>query len=172
MGIKINRLTNANIYMGNQNLIGRAEEIDLPELKVVMTEHKALGLVGKLEYPSGIDKLEAKIKWNSFYQDVFGSFANPYQAVKLMVRSSVETYEGGDRIAQLPAVCYMTCQPKGFPLGKFKQHDNVELESSLGCTYIKLEIDGVLQVEFDAEANIFNVQGVDLLATYRANLGL
>ena len=31
--IKINRLTNANIYMDGNNLLGRAEEIQLPQIK-------------------------------------------------------------------------------------------------------------------------------------------
>ena len=60
--IKINRLTNANIYMDGNNLLGRAEEIQLPQIKHKMAEHKALGMVGSAEFFAGIDKLECKIK--------------------------------------------------------------------------------------------------------------
>lgn len=171
-GIKINRLTNANVYLENKSMLGRAQEIQLPALKAVMTDHVALGMVGKLQYPSGIDKLEGKIIWNSFYDDVFQKFANPYKAIRLMVRSSVEVYQGGDRVDQKACVCYLTCQSTGFPLGNYKQNDNVELENDLSITYLKLEYDGQTQVEFDAEANIFSVAGVDLLSQYRANLGI
>lgn len=171
MSIKINRLTNANIYMDGDNLLGRAEEISLPTLKSKMSEHKALGLQGAIELPSGFEKLELKIKWNAFYQDVFDKMANPYKSVKLQARSSLEIWEGGEMIAQQRVVCYATVQPKGFPLGNFKQNDNVELESELACTYVKLEIDGKEILEFDAMANIFKINGVDQFAEYRSNIG-
>ena len=68
--IEINKLTNANIYMNGNNLLGRAEEVDLPQIKHKMAEHKALGMVGSAEFFAGIDKLECKIKWNALYPNV------------------------------------------------------------------------------------------------------
>jgi ferredoxin--NADP+ reductase len=38
--IKINKLTNANVYMNGVNLLGRAEEVQLPQIKHKMAEHK------------------------------------------------------------------------------------------------------------------------------------
>ncbi|STJ83855.1 phage major tail tube protein [Escherichia coli] len=66
--IEINRITNANIYLDGTNLLGRAEEVKLPDVSMIMQEHKALGMVGKVELPAGFDKLEGEIKWNSFYR--------------------------------------------------------------------------------------------------------
>ena len=67
--IEINRITNANIYLDGANLLGRAEEVKLPDVSMTMQEHKALGMVGKVELPAGFDKMEGEIKWNSFYRD-------------------------------------------------------------------------------------------------------
>lgn len=65
--IEINKLTNANIYMNGTNLLGRAEEVQLPQIKHKMAEHKALGMVGSAEFFAGIDKLECKINpWGSY----------------------------------------------------------------------------------------------------------
>ena len=47
--IEINRITNANIYVNGNSLLGRAEEIKLPDISAIMQEHKALGMVGKIE---------------------------------------------------------------------------------------------------------------------------
>ena len=44
--IEINRITNANIYLDGANLLGRAEEVKLPDVSMTMQEHKALGMVG------------------------------------------------------------------------------------------------------------------------------
>ena len=73
--IEINKLTNANVYMNGVNLLGRAEEVQLPQIKHKMAEHKALGMVGSAEFFAGIDKMECKIKWNALYPAVmFKSF--------------------------------------------------------------------------------------------------
>jgi P2 family phage contractile tail tube protein len=45
------------------------------------------------------------------------------------------------------------------------------MESNLAVTYVKVEIDGQPVVEFDAIANIYKVDGIDILAQYRSNIG-
>lgn len=169
--IAINRITNCNIYVDGGSLLGRAEEVNCPNPKFKMSEHKALGMFGSVEFPSGIDKMEAKIKWNSFYAEVLKKAANPFKAVSLQVRGSIENYTSGGRTGETPIVMFMTAQYKDFPGGNFKQHDNVELESNLSVTYFRQEIAGQVITEIDVLANIFKVDGVDMLATYRNNLG-
>lgn len=170
--IKINRVTNANIYVEGNSILGQAKEIDVPEVKFMMSEHGALGLVGKMEFFSGIDKLESKIRWNSFYYDTFLKFANPFKSLQLQVRSSLEQYSAGvGRSSEKPVVIHMTVQNKNFPGANFKQHDNVELESTLGVTYYKMVIDGKDVIEIDVTANIYKVNGEDVLAAYRSNIG-
>lgn len=172
MAKQIHKLLNANVYLEDKSWAGKADEIELPVLKFLTAEHKPLGQHGTTEYPSGIDKLEAKIKWNGPYPDVMKKMGNPYKALKLMARGSMDVYEGGDRTAQQPYVCYMTCNSKSLPIGSLKQNDNAEFESDLSVTYVKLEVNGVAIVEFDAENNIFIVDGEDLLLEWRNNLGL
>lgn len=172
MAIEINRVTNANVYLDGQSLLGRAEEIQLPVIKATMSEHKALGVVGKLEFFSGVEKLEGKIKWNSFYADVMKKVADPTKVYQLQCRSSLESYGATGRLGQVPVVAFLSATCKDFPLGNFKQHDNVELESNLSVYAVKLVIGGEVIVEFDATANIYKVNGVDIMAAYRANLGI
>ncbi|MGE0156707.1 MAG: phage major tail tube protein [Geobacter sp.] len=169
--IEVKRITNANVYVDGNSLLGKVDEVKLPEVKVTMAEHKALGMQGKLDLPSGIDKLEATFKWNSLYSDILVKVANPYKAVEVQLRGSLETYGNGGRTAQVPVVAYLTGVFSKFPLGGFKQHDNVEAETTMSVTYCKLEIDGREVLEFDALANIYKADGVDLLATYKQNIG-
>lgn len=169
--IEIKRLTNANVYVDGNSLLGKVDECKLPEVKIIMSEHKALGMQGKLEFPSGIDKLESTFKWNSFYSDILAKVANPYKACEIQLRGSLETYGNGGRTAEVPVVCYMTGLFSKFPMGGFKQHDNVEAETSMAVTYCKMEIDGQVVLEFDALANIYKVGDTDLLQTYKQNIG-
>ena len=104
--IEINKLTNANIYMNGTNLLGRAEEVQLPQIKHKMAEHKALGMVGSAEFFAGIDKLECKIKWNALYPNVLRTCANPFLATMIQVRAGLETYSGAGRINGVPATAF------------------------------------------------------------------
>lgn len=170
--IKIGRLTNANIYMEGGSLLGRVSEFNCPTLVYKQAEHNALGLNGTIEYYAGIDKMEGSMKWNSYYPEIMKKMANPFKAIRIQVRGNLEEYQGGGREGQAPAVVFLTIQPKDFPLGNFQQHENVELETNYGCTYVRMEIGGEVITEVDVESNIFKVDGEDLLATFRQNLGI
>lgn len=170
--IKIGRLTNANIYVDGGSLLGRVETFNCPTVSFLQAEHKALGLNGAIEYYAGIDKMEGTIKWTSFYSEYLKKMANPFQAIRIQVRGNLEEYQGGSRIGQTSAVVFLTIQPKNFPLGNFVQNTNVELETTYACTYVRLEINGEVITEVDVEANIFKVDGTDLLAQFRQNLGV
>ncbi len=170
MAVRINRITNANVYVDGASFLGKTEEIKLPDITTIMSEHKALGLVGKLELPSGLDKMDGEIKWSSFYKDAMAKMANPFQFVSLQVRASVETYGSQGRVEQKPLVVFMTVSFKKNPGGTIKQHDNAEFPSSFSCYYLKQVLDGQDILEFDVMANIYKVEGVDLLVDYRANV--
>jgi len=169
--VVINTITNANIYIDGNNLIGRAEEVKLPEVEAEMVEQKRVGMMGKISLPTGINALEAEIKWGAIYADVARMISNIYQTHEIQVRANIETYSSQGRVAEVPLVCYITGLFKKFPLGTFKQLEQVDLPSSLQVYYLKQVVDGVEIVEFDSFANIYKVAGVDVAATYRLNVG-
>lgn len=169
--IKIERVTNANIYLDGASLLGRVGSFNAPTITFKQSEHNALGLNGSLEYYGGIDKLEGTLQLTSIDKDVLKKLS-PFRANRVQVRSSVEEYQGGSRVAQVPSIVYLTLTPKSIPTGNYQRHDNVEMEIGYSCTYIKHEVGGETLIEIDVEANIFKINGVDELATYRQNLGI
>ena len=169
--IQINRITNANIYVNGNSMLGRAEEVKLPDLSAVMVEHKALGMIGKIELPAGFDKLEGEIKWSSLYEDVAALVANPFATVQLQCRSNVETYSSQGRIEDVQMVTYLTVAFKKTPFGTFKQHENAEFPAEFTAYSVKQTLNGRDLIELDVMANIFRVNGEDMLANYRRNIG-
>ncbi|BDV42440.1 phage major tail tube protein [Geotalea uraniireducens] len=169
--IAIKQITNANVYMDGASFLGKVEEAKLPDVVATLAEHKALGMIGKVELPNGIDKMEMTMKWNSLYGDVLKKAANPFTAVQLQCRCSQETYTGQGRTEEVPVTVFLTGTFKKFPLGGFKQHENVEAETTLAITYFRLVVNGEDIVEVDVLANIYKVGGVDLLAQFRSNIG-
>ena len=169
--IQIHRITNANIYLDGQSLLGRADSIDLPQVKAKMTEHKALGMVGTIEAFAGFEKLEGKVRWSSYYADVLKKVANPFKAVQLQVRGSMPIILGGSVSREAPVVALLSVVFTSLPGGVFKQHENVELETDFIAYYMKLTVDGQDVTEIDVLENIYKAGGVDLLAQYSANIG-
>jgi uncharacterized protein len=171
MAVTIKKLTNANVYINGNSKLGLAAEIDLPKVTAKMAEHKALGMVADMELPAGFDKMEARILWNSFDDSAMVQMANPFQSVALMCRASSEEYTSAGRTDERPYVVFLRGSFKEVPTGNFKQHENVEMESRLNVTYVRVEYNGTVVMEFDTLSNIYKVGGVDILANYRANIG-
>jgi P2 family phage contractile tail tube protein len=167
--IEIHRITNANVYLDGQSLLGRAEEVQLPQIKAKMVEHKALGMVGTIEAFAGFEKLEGK--WASYYADVLKKVANPFKAVQIQVRGSMPIILGGSISREAPIVALLSVVFKSLPGGNFKQHENVELETDFTAYYMKLTVDGQDVAEIDVLENIYKAGGADLLAQYSANIG-
>lgn len=172
MGNLINKVTNANIYLDGESFMGRAEEVTLPEVAAKMVDHKGLGMVGELELPGGLQKMSCKIKWGGIYTEAMKKTHDVFTSVRLMVRSSVDTFEGGTRVGEMPLVAFLTLTPKKAGGLVFKPQDNVEREDEFNVTAYTLEIDGEEIVDIDIMANIWVVNGIDQLENFRANLGL
>lgn len=170
MATSVKKLTNCNVYVNGTSLLGRVEEFDVPEVVYKMAEHKALGLAGSFEIPSGIDKMEARLKWSSFYPDVLGSASKPTAAVQIMVRGTVTDWGSAGLNNEQPVTIVMTALPKNLPGMKFKQHDNVEQETKFSVLRVKCVVAGQTTYEVDVMANIFTIDGVDILANFRNNL--
>jgi len=172
MAVEVRKLTNANVYFDGASYLGKVEEVNLPEVGFKQAEHKALGMMGSLDIPSGMDKMELSLKWSTVDPVAMRKVSNAFRSWDFQVRSSLERYEAQGRTAQDSYVAYFRGMPKNIAGQNFKQHDNVEAESKFSISYYKLEINGQIIYEIDVLNNIYKVDGVDLLATYRANLGI
>ncbi len=166
----VNRITNANVYLGRASQLGKAGEIKLDDLQAKMEEVAALGLVGTLELISGLDKINGTIKWNSFYPENASQLSNPFTPVTMQVRSSLETHSSLG-VKRKPMVTLLTVRFTKSPLGQWQQHKNSDFDSAFSVLSVKQMVDGNVLLEFDVLNNIFIVDGVDLLAEYRSNIG-
>ncbi|MDR2452337.1 MAG: phage major tail tube protein [Candidatus Accumulibacter sp.] len=169
--IQVNTLHNANLYIDGNSLLGQAEEFKLPVVTFKMVEHKAVGMVGTIKLPSGIDALEGEVKWNSFYPSAWPKLLDPFATLQLQARGSLETHSSQGRIAQVPYVVFLTAAFNEVPAGEFSQNDKAVFSSKYYASYIRQQVNGQDILEIDAMANIYKVGGVDKLDLYRQNIG-
>lgn len=170
-GFSAHRITNAAVYLDGNSFFGRCEEIDLGTVKTVMSDFQGLGMVGLIELPDGIDKLEGKIVWNSLYYDAAKRLATPFKTVQLQCRSNVQVFNSGGLVDEFPLVTMMTIMFKEYQLGSYKPRDPSKFESPFSATYVRQILNGNEVVLLDYLANIFKVGGEDQLAKYKKNIG-
>lgn len=173
MPAEINKIFNANVYLdGTLSLLGRAGEMTLPEMAVDTQSHKALGMFGELELPSGLKAMKCDIKWTGFYADHLRAAANPFNAHSLQVRGSLETWTSQGRTREVPVVWTMTAGWTTAKLGTLKPKEGAEFDDEMAVSYVKVAHDGQAVCEIDVFNNIWTVAGEDVLARWRANLGV
>lgn len=173
MAAELNKVFNANVYLdGAMSLIGRAGELTLPEMSVATSEHKGLGMFGTLELPAGLEALTAEVKWTGFYADHLRAASNPFKSHQLQVRGNLETWGAAGRIREVPVVWHMTASWKTAKLGVLKPSEAGEFDDELSVSYVKVVHDGTAVCEIDVFNNIWTVNGEDILARWRANLGV
>jgi hypothetical protein len=168
----IRKLTNGNVYFDGVNYAGKTKEVNLPDVTSKQAEHNALGMFGVINTPTGIEAMELEMMWTSILPDVKKKCADIYTSYTFQVRSSLEEYNASGRASESAYVADFRGRPMNIPGGSFKQHENVEATTKFKIDYFRLEIGGEEIYKIDVLNSIYEVNGVDKLATYRANLGL
>jgi len=171
MPAEFNKVTNANVYLEGRSLLGRCKSVDLPKVVTKTTEFEGLGLYGSPEFPSGLDKMEATFEWTSFDETIWRRITNPFQAFDLQVRANVENWDSRGRASELPLVCLLKGNFKSVD-SKIEHHEKGTWTSQMTVLYYKIMFNGSDICEVDVLANMYLVDGVDLLSQYRSNLGI
>lgn len=167
---EITKIDNCAVFIGGNNHIGKAEEASVTA-NYRWLETKPLGMIGAKEFFSGVDTMEAKIKWNSFYPDVFKQVANPRKAFDIQLRSNLEHFLGDELTEETGMQIFLRGKSSNFPGLAFKQGEMVDSETTVKVTYVKLVHNNETIIEIDKENEVFNVAGEDVLSNFRANLG-
>ncbi len=169
--IEIARVSNARVYIDGTDFVAKAEEVDLPRIKFKTADAKGLGMYGEFETVVGLDKAEAKIKFNSVYPEFISLASDPFTTRTVIIRApyQVESQRGVERTASLKAE--VRGKFKEFDTAKFKRAESAEAEATLSVIYYRLELDGQEIVEVDWMNNIYKINGVDILNNYRTAIG-
>jgi len=165
----INRITNANAYLDGTTLIGRLEEIELPSIKFTTDDVKNLGLFATIEMQSGLDKMEAKLKWNAIYGDNFKA-ESPLKSVSLTIKSNMKSQGATGVLKNIPVTVTISGVFKEIPLGTLKGQEKIDgLQHVMTVYYVKLEEDGKQIYEVDVFNNIIKFGSEDILNEFRLN---
>ena len=172
MTIRIRQLQSCNIYAEGGPFLGAASSIVLPDVKHKASEHKAGDLIGTPKLPGAMEPLQATVKMNGMYEDFHAITANPNHMVSLMVRANQKAAEGMNDPVDQPVIVYLRGWFSGRKIGELQSTDATKPEYTMEVFYYRLSVDGNDVEEVDLANSVHRVNGQDILADYRANLGI
>jgi len=167
----VSSLFNANVYLNGNDLLGRAAEVEIPQPKQLMQEYRGMGMIGRMEIPVGMDKLDATIKWSSFDLQILINTTASLANATISVMGDVQVLSSAGVSADLPAIMNMTgiIHDPG-PL-IIKAQANTEFSTKMTVWHVETYLEGLQVYLYDVMSNQFIVNGVDQLAIFRANIG-
>lgn len=165
----INSIINANAYLNGNKLAGKLDELELPAVKFKTTEATALGLYGTPEIPTGLEKMEAKFKWNAIYTPEWKE-ESPMKATRIIVKSNMMVSDASGVSKNAKVTATLSGLFKELPTGTVKPGEKMDgSEHLMGVSYYKLEVDGETVYEIDVFNNIFKHGESDLLSEFNSN---
>lgn len=165
--IEFGHITNADIYLEGNKLVGRLKNFDIPEHGYKMVEHESLGSIGVLALPSrAMEALTANVTFEYLDHTVERQVLNPTRVVRWQLHSHVDVFgpEGLDRSLShklITSVSVMLSKSNalGHALGEAV---NRELEVSVTAMVQKVTSSDVPVFEYDIFNNIHRVNGEDV----------
>lgn len=170
--MSVQTITDANVYLENDDLIGKAEKITIPDIEPTMEAMAGLGLISEYEVPTGLKKMVLKLVWKSFYPSALKHRLDFFTAVDVQIRGSLETYDQTGRVSEEAAVINATVQFSKTALGSIERAKPISgMEDEMQVTRIELKTGNTTHLKYDLFARIYEVNGVDKFAQKRTNQG-
>lgn len=173
MAVQISKVSNANFFTNGLSHFGTASEVGLPSITSKLSDTKFLGAIGALQYHTMLEKLEATVKFNTLSNEALILSANPYSAILFQVRSSRENWSAAGGLGAQDAVYAVMGGTFADASGiNFKPGEDIELSCKLNLTEYGIYVNAVELFYVNFKTQVHRVNGIDIRAQYRANLGI
>jgi len=149
--------------------LGDCSELGLPKITVKSEEFRPGGADVPVEVDLGLEKLEATFTLSAFDAQIMGLVAvGPGNDKQFTFRGSLASEDGTEK----GVLVKMTGSLAESDPGSWKAGDAAELKGRIAIKYYKLAIGDAVIHEIDINGLKRVINGVDVLAQRRINLGL
>ena len=163
------KLHSYSIYEDGNEMVGIADEIDLPGFEFLSETLTGQGIAGEIEDPTmGLTKaMEWEPKFRTLYKTID---LNPMRFRTYTIRGAQQGKDAYGNIKMSGIKALVGGRPKGFSGGKLKKASPIEPGFKLEVTYYKLEVDGTCLFEIDKLNSKCIINGVDVLGEVKKYL--
>lgn len=166
-------INDVRVYLNGSDNAITASKIELPEIKSLKADVTGIGLAGKIEAPiqGHFDTMECTISWQVPTKDNAQLFGG--EVISLEAYADVQAFDGGEnkyihdqfRVALRGRI-------KSMKSGSLESGSTSDTETVIEVHYIKEDMSGVNLVEIDKYGYKCIINGTDIMAPIRANLGM
>lgn len=161
-------LKNFNIFLDGFGYAGLCDEVKLPDLKIKTAEHRAGGMDLPVDLDMGMEKLEMGFTMAEQSAQIFRQFG-------LRNQNAVQcTFRAAKVDDQVVEPFHLFCRGMYTSLngGSVKNGEKAPLEAMLTLRYYRMELNGRVELEIDADNMKRVINGVDQMAEIRRAIGL
>ena len=147
--------------------------VDLPEIEAMSDTVSGAGIAGEVESPvlGHYGSMTTTFTWRTIEPAAMELSTPVSHYVEL--RSSQQTYDSANGIyGSTPVRMSMRIVPKTVTLGTFATGASTETEQEFEVLYLKVYIDNREVLEIDKYNTVARFNGVDVLESVRADLGM
>lgn len=163
------KLKNMNLFNDGESYLGQATEVKLPTLTRAMEEYRGGGMSGPVDVDFGNEKIELEWKCGGLMRSTLRQYGvTRHDGVQLRFAGAYQRDDTGgvDSVEVVVRGRHSEIDP-----GTAKVGEDTEFSVKTSCSYYKLTINGVTDIEIDFVNMIEIVGGVDRLAEQRRAIG-
>lgn len=160
-----------DLFNEGNSYLGQTGEVTIPKLVRKLEDWRGGGMNGNVKIDLGLGDDTTEFNWklggiDELILEQFG--AQTVDAIMLRFNGS---YQRDDTGATSALEIVVRGRHEEIDFGNQKQGDDTETSVKTIWSYYKLSIDGVNKIEIDIPNMIEIVNGVDLMAKHKANIG-
>lgn len=169
--MKIGKISQASVRIGDNAFDGIVNEVEVPALASEFGDDESLGLAGMGKFWASFGELEISFTNTAFNADFQAAASNHIDSQQLQIRANVMNYENNDFEEHVPLEITARIKFSETSAGNYTGKEHAEFEYKAVATAIRTDYNGRVILDVDYGSNRYVVDGVDLFEQVRANLG-
>ena len=166
-------LQDAHVYWnGEDNMIGIAN-VDMPELTSSTTSITGTGLMGEIDAPvhGHFDSMEMTLNWRTPHTSGLRMVGGAF--VSLDIYGSIQNVDSGaSEYIEEQIIVTVRGRAKSYAPGTFEARNTTDSSNTIEVHYLKVDYAGSTVLEIDKYNKKSVVNGEDITAQVRQNLGM
>jgi hypothetical protein len=166
------KLKNMNLFNDGNSYLGLSQTVTLPVLGRKMESYRGGGMNGPVKIDHGMSDDGIQLEWTLGGLDltVLRQYGIP-RADGVLLRWA-GAYQQDDTGEVVPVEVVVRGRHEEIDMGDAEAGEDTEHSITTTCSYYKLTVNGVTEIEIDLLNMVEMVGGVDRLAQQRAAIGL
>jgi uncharacterized protein len=162
----VNLLTN----QGKVGLQGLCSEFALPAIEFKVDDEQRLGFFGTIPIVMGLEPLEGSMTIKGWNKDWLIASLNWMTGFSFQVVGSLTPLTRAGLVLPTTVLYYVSAIPSKIETGNLTAGENTESEIEYLAHSVRISHNNIELFNLDVPNNVYEVNGVDLLAQFRTNL--